>query len=95
MLATCRHRLVTGLLISAAVPGACCVVTCTYHTCHDVSHVSRCVTMCHVSGACPVLTGGGGEVAGSEHSSASIAAPAAPPSWGTDVNIPPKIFPPP
>ena len=34
VLATCRHRLVTGLLISAAVPGACCVVTCTHHTCH-------------------------------------------------------------
>ena len=34
LLATWRHMLVTGLLISAAVPGACCVVTCTYHTCH-------------------------------------------------------------
>ena len=45
LLATWRHMLVTGLLISAAVPGACCVVTCTQHTCHDVSHIT-CVT-CH------------------------------------------------
>ena len=88
LLATWRHMLVTGLLISAAVPGACCVVTCTHYTCHNVSHVTL-VThhTCHVPGACPVVTGGGGEVAGSEHSSASIAAPAAPPSWVTTMKV--------
>ena len=40
-----------------------------------------------VPGVCCVVTGGGGEVTGSEHSSASIAAPAAPPSWVTTMKV--------